>query len=83
MATSKYFGKVSTWNKKKRKSSKFVDAGINNWHERENELTAKNGWIGKNGEENKTFSTEIFEHIDTLYVNKNYFKIITEVLKLF
>ena len=34
-ATSKNFGIVSTWKKKKRKTSKFIDARINNWNERE------------------------------------------------
>ena len=30
----KKFGIVSAWNKKKGKTSKFVDAGSNNWNER-------------------------------------------------
>ena len=31
-ATLKYFEMVSIWKKKKRKTSKFVDAGSNNWN---------------------------------------------------
>ena len=31
----KNLGMVSTWKKKKRKTSKFVDAGSINWNERE------------------------------------------------
>ena len=34
---------------KKRKSSKFVDAGRDNWNKRR-ELTTWNGWTGKKGD---------------------------------
>ena len=33
--TSKNFGMVSTWEKKKRKTSKFLDVGSNNRNEKE------------------------------------------------
>ena len=32
-STSKHFGTLSTWKKKKMKTSKFVGAGNNNWND--------------------------------------------------
>ena len=45
----KNFEFVSTWKKKKRKNSNFVDAGSNNWNERR-ELTTWSGSKERSGE---------------------------------
>jgi hypothetical protein len=46
---------LSAWKKKKKKkkgnTSKIMNAGSNNWNEREGNLTAWDGLIRKNGEE--------------------------------
>ena len=59
---------VFTW-KKKRDTSKFADAGSNNWNERnrnEQHGVYRQGRVEK---ENKTLGAEICENINTLYIN--------------
>jgi hypothetical protein len=41
-----------------KKTSKFVDVGINNWNEGERELTTWSGSTRKNETENKSLGTE-------------------------
>ena len=62
---------VSTWKKKKGKTSKFVDAEGNNWNEREGGINNIE-WIDSSRmeKENKTLGTERYENIDTLYINE-------------
>ena len=59
------------WKKKKRKTSKFVDAGINNRNEREGTSQHGMGQQRRMEKKNKTLGTERCANIYTLYINKN------------
>ena len=67
-ATLKKFGMVTTWMKKKRKTSRFMDAGSNNGNEREGNQQHGMDRQGRMKKENKTLGTERCKNIETLYI---------------
>ena len=56
--------------KKKRKISKFVDAGSNNWNETEGKKQNRMDQQGRVKKENKTLGTGRRRNIAILYLNK-------------
>ena len=67
---------VTARKKNKGKTSKFVDAGSNNWNERERNYERGRNRHGGMEKENKTLGTEICENIDTLCINIFYIIIV-------
>ena len=63
---------VSTWKKKKRKTSEFMDARSDNRNEREGNYQLGMGGQRRMEKKNKfrTLGTERYANIKTLYINK-------------